>query len=166
MLRQLTNLIKLLNSDIKEEEIAAGMILGFFAGLLSVNLFNFILVFILLLLIKANYSMFFLSFVIFKLLSIIIDPLGDIIGLVVLKANFLFPLFVFLSSIPLLAFTQFNYSVVMGNFIIALLLTPFIWIISIKLIKIYKEKLKDKVQKFKIVQAFNFLKFIDKNKGV
>lgn len=162
MIKQITGFIKILNSDIKEEEIALGIILGMYAGFLSIVPFNFFLVFIFLLLLKANFSMFFLSFAIFKLISFGVDPLGDIIGLAVLKSKLLFSFFVFLSSIPLLRFTQFNYSIVMGDFLIALFLTPFIWVLSIKLIKIYREKLKDKVQKLKIVQILNFLKFIDK----
>jgi len=164
MIKQITNFIKILNSDVKEEEIALGIVLGLFAGFLSIIPFNFILVFILLLILKANFSMFFVSFAIFKLISFAIDPLGDVIGYFVLKLKFLHSFFSFLSSIPLMNFTQFNYSVVMGDFILAIVLTPFIYILSIKLVKNYREKLKEKVQKFKIVQALNLTNFfkIDK----
>jgi len=164
MIKQITNFIKILNSDVKEEEIALGIVLGLFAGFLSIVPFNFILVFILLLILKANFSMFFVSFAIFKLISLVIDPLGDVIGYFVLKLKFLHSFFSFLSSIPLMNFTQFNYSVVMGDFILAIVLTPFIYILSIKLVKNYREKLKEKVQKFKIVQALNLTNFfkIDK----
>ncbi len=163
MIKQITNFIKILNSDIKEEEIALGIILGMYAGFLSIIPFNFFLTFILLLLFRANFSMFFLSLAVFKLISFIIDPVGDFIGLVFLKSKALFPIWVFLSSIPLFAFTQFNYSVVMGDFLIAVFLTPFVWILSIRFVRLYREKLKDKVQKFKIMQILNFSKFFEKN---
>ncbi len=163
MIKQITGFIKVLNSEIKEEEIALGVVLGMYAGFLSIASFNFFLVFILLLLFKANFYMFFLSFAVFKLISFGIDPIGDIIGLSILKYKFLFSFFAFLSSVPLLGFTQFNYSIVMGDFIIALILTPFVWILTVKFIQIYRTKLKDKVQKLKIVQALNFSKFfVDK----
>lgn len=164
MIKQITNFIKILNSDVRGEEIALGIVLGLFAGFLSIVPFNFILIFILLLILKANFSMFFISFAIFKLISFGIDPLGDIIGYSVLKLKFLHPFFTFLSSIPLMNFTQFNYSVVMGDFILAIVLTPFIYILSIKFVKIYRDKLKEKIQKFKIVQALKMTNFFKINK--
>jgi uncharacterized protein (TIGR03546 family) len=60
-----------------------------------------------------------------------------------------------MSKAPLLPYTGFNNTVIMGDFIIGLVLSPIIWFGTKALLKIYKEKLQEKVQKLKIVQLMN-----------
>jgi|GEM_PF-3381812 len=152
MLKIVKKILKFLNSQSDPVEIAIGVILGLFVALLSPSLFNVIIIFLLALLLNCNFGVFFICAGLFKLITLITDPVGDIIGRFILTRNFLLPLWKAISEIPILTLTSFNNSVIMGNFLIGIFLIPLIWIVTIKSIEFYRKKLMDKVKKFKIVQ--------------
>ncbi len=161
MLGHLKKILKFLNSQADPAQIATGVILGLFVAFLSPAFFNVVLLFLIALLLNCNFGIFIFCAGIFKIFTIIIDPLGDSVGKVVLTANFLLPLWRYISQIPVLALTDFNNTVIMGNFIIGLILTPIIWIITVKSVEYYRKNLRDKVQKFKIMQILTGADFME-----
>ncbi len=152
MFKIIKKILKFLNSQADPVEIAIGVILGLFAAFLSPAFFNVILLFLLALLLNCNFGIFFLSTGLFKMLTILIDPIGDVAGKFILTRDFLVPLWKIIAEIPVLSLTSFNNSVIMGNFIIGIILSPVIWLITVKTVEFYRENLKNKVMKFKIMQ--------------
>jgi len=152
MFKIIKKFFKFLNSQADPVEIAIGVILGMFVAFLSPAMFNVIVLFLVALLLNCNFGIFFLCAGLFKILTILTDPAGDIIGKFVLTRDFLVPLWKTIAEIPVLSLTSFNNSVIMGNFIIGLILTPVLWIITIKIVEYYRKNLKSKVMKFKVMQ--------------
>lgn len=161
MFKVLKKILKFLNSQADPVEIAIGAILGMFAAFLSPALFNVMVIFLVALLLNCNFGIFFLCTGLFKIFTIIVDPAGDVIGKFVLARDFLIPLWKIIAGIPILSLTNFNNSIIMGNFIVGLILTPIIWITTIKTVEYYRINLKDKVMKFKIMQILTGLDIME-----
>jgi uncharacterized protein (TIGR03546 family) len=153
MLKQFASALNILNSNKDPKEIALGVTLGMFGGLLMIAPANILIVFLLLLLLRAHTGMFFLSVGIFKLIALGLDPAGDFIGYAVLTAPFLTGVWTLLMKTPLVPFTGFNNTVIMGDFIIALLLLVPVWLFSFKGVSYYRKNLQSKVEKLGIIKA-------------
>lgn len=153
MLKSLVSILNILNSNKDPKEIALGVVLGMFGGLLAIAPVNLIIVFLLLILLRAHSGMFFVSVGLFKLASLGLDPAGDALGYAILTMPFLAGLFTAMMKIPLLPYTQFNNTVVMGDFIIALILIIPVWLLAIKGTAFYRKKLQPSVEKLGIVKA-------------
>ena len=161
MLGELTKLLSIVNSNKEPGEIALGVIFGMFAGFLLLAPFNAVIIFVFVLLLNVNTAAFFLFMGIFKLLTFIVDPLGNIIGRAVLTAPFMEPLFSAMSNLPLIPFTGFNNTVIMGDFIIGILLAVPAWIACMKLIKYYRDNMMENVKKFGIIKALKAGNFFE-----
>jgi uncharacterized protein (TIGR03546 family) len=155
MLKTISGLLQILNSNKAREEIALGVILGMFGGFLLTAPFNFVIIFLLLLLINANTASFTFFLAIFKLLALAIDPVGNVIGGAVLKAPALTAFFKFMSGLPFVPLTKFNNTVIMGDLIIAVVMTVPVWFLTMKMIDVYRDKFKARVDKLKIVKILN-----------
>jgi uncharacterized protein (TIGR03546 family) len=160
MFKNIKKILKFLNSQSDPTEIAIGVILGLFAAFLSPSFFNLILLFIIALILNCNFGVFFLCTGLFKVLTLAIDPIGNVIGKFVLTADFLLPLWKAMAGVPVLTFTSFNNTVIMGDFIIGIILTPIVWMITFRIVEYYRKNLKDKVNKFKIMQILTGVDFI------
>ena len=152
MFKILANLFKALNSNSKPEEIMLGAVMGMFCGLVMLTPFNFIFFTLLMFLLNANSGIYAMYALLFKLIALFIDPVGDTVGYFVLTQDFLNPLFTQMARLPIIPFTGFNNTVIMGNFIIGIVLVLPVWLTAGKLVKFYRDKLQKKVEKLKIVQ--------------
>jgi uncharacterized protein (TIGR03546 family) len=152
MLKIIKKIFNLLNSQADPTQIVIGVILAMFIALLSPSFFNVLIIFLLALLLNCNFGIFFICAGIFKILTIVIDPVGDILGRWILTLDFLLPLWKTVSEIPVLTLTDFNNTIIMGDFIIGIILTPVIWILTMKIIEYYRKNIRDKIIKFKIIQ--------------
>lgn len=104
------------------EQISLGVILGMFVGLLPVSINSVIIGFFLMAL-KTDKTSGILTVLIFGLFGGLIDPLAHLCGYFVLvQVSFLQPIWTALYNMPLLAFSGFNNTVVMGNTLLGLLL--------------------------------------------
>jgi uncharacterized protein (TIGR03546 family) len=153
MIRQITKLLSIVNSNKQPGEIALGVVFGMFAGFLLAAPFNAVIIFLLVLVLNVNTAAFFLFAGIFKLITFLIDPLGDMLGRAVLTIPFFEPVFSKMAQMPLVPFTKFNNTVIMGDFIIGLLLMVPVWFGTMKMIDYYRKHMQDKVKKFGIVKA-------------
>lgn len=152
MIKLILKLVSILNSKTRPEEIALGAVLGMFAGFLMGAPVNLMIIFLLLVIINANMSVFFLSVLVFKLLAFGVDILGDKLGYMVLTLDFMKNAGSMLMSLPLISYTKFNYTVIMGDFLIALVLTPFVWFTAVRFVPFYRNNIQEKVDKFKLVK--------------
>ena len=61
--------------------------------------------------------------------------------------------FIMLYNLPIIPFTRFNNSLVMGSGIVAFLLSPIVFLLTKVLIKKYREKVLDKLSQTKLWNA-------------
>jgi uncharacterized protein (TIGR03546 family) len=168
MIKQIAQFIAVLNSRTSPGELALGAVLGMFGAFLMPSPLDFGVVFFLVLILNCNMSFFFFSLVIFKALAFGIDILGDKVGFAVLNAQFFGKTGAFLMNMPVVPFTKFNYTVIMGDFIIAAVLTPAVWFAMVKFIPFYRDKLQARVDKsgiMKLVKVTDLYKFYQNYKG-
>jgi uncharacterized protein (TIGR03546 family) len=168
MLNQFIKLISVLNSNTKPGEIALGAVMGMFAAFLMGAPLNLVIIFLLLVIINANMPVFVLSMFVFKLLAFGIDLAGDKLGFFVLNLDFMKNLGSAFMAMPVIPFTKFNYTVIAGDFIIAVILTPLVWLGVVNFVPYYRKNIQEKVDKFKIVKMIkmsNIYKIYDSYKG-
>src|SRR5262245_9338226 len=115
ILKQLFNFIKLLNSETGTNQIAAGIACGLILGLTPAFSLQTILVLMLIFFFRIQAGAAFLTAAVFKVPAYLLDGVFDGVGRSVLEAEPLRPLFTSLYNMPLVPFTRFNNSVVMGS---------------------------------------------------
>lgn len=165
LLKQIFAFIKLLNSDTGTNQIAAGIACGLILGFSPVFSLQTVLVIFLLFFFRIQIGAATMSAVGFKLIAYIIDPAADIVGQKVLEKESLLPLFTTMYNMPIIPFTRFHNSIVMGSGIVAIILAPFVFFLSKMLVNKYREKVlaKFKETKFwKFVKATSFYKWYAK----
>jgi len=140
--------LKELNSSTSSKMMVFAVVLGLIAGFLpSFNLFTF-LIFVIVLIFRIPIGLFLASFSVFGIAGYFLDPLFNQIGLVVLEASFLKPLWTFFYNIPFFRWSGFNNTIVMGSLISGLVLGVVLYFVLNKLAFTYRkivfEKLKTK----------------------
>lgn len=145
-------LFKLLHSNIDPGQIAGGFALGSIIGLTPFLALHNLLVFIIIILLNVNIASAFFGIIIFGIIGFFTDPVAHHIGYYLLvKAESLTPFWTKLYNMPIIPFTRFNNTIVLGSLAIALILLIPIHIGTRKFIILYREKFAQKVQKWKII---------------
>ena len=122
LLKQLFAFIRLLNSDTGRDQLAAGLACGIILGFAPLFSLQTFLVLILVFFFRIQMGAAFLAAFFFKFVAFLFDPVADAIGRKVLELESLRPLFVKLYNLPIVPFTRFNDSIVMGSLLVSLLL--------------------------------------------
>lgn len=152
-LKMLKSLIKVLHSDVSPAQVSAGVAMGAIIGLTPINALHNYLIFFLILILKVNIGAALLSIGVFKLVAFIIDPAADALGYVLLvKIKALVPMWTSLYNMPIMPFTHFYNTVVLGSLVIALILFVPIYVGTGKLITYYRTNWRGKVENLKIVK--------------
>ncbi len=153
ILKQIFALFKVLNSDKGENQIAAGiacgLILGFAPGFSPQTLLVIFILFFFRIQIGAALAASFL----FALIAYVLDPLFHSIGSMILEIEALTGLFTTLYNMPIVPFTKFYNSVVMGAGVLSIILFPIMFFVSRLLIQKYKIKVVAKFQETKFWKA-------------
>jgi uncharacterized protein (TIGR03546 family) len=122
LLKLIQSIIKTLHSAGTPGQVAAGMALGAALGLTPlVNLHN-LLIFSLLVLLNVSFGGGMLGWMVFVPIGFLLDPLFDKIGLSLLMAPSLRPLWTDWTNTPILPYTSFNNTIVLGSFVAWLVL--------------------------------------------
>lgn len=155
----ITRLVRLLHSNISSKEIALGVAVGMLIGLQpTFSLLTFFL-FILLFILNTNISAGFLSIFIFKILGYILDPLAHKIGcFLLIDVRFLERFWTSLYNMPIVPFTRFYNSIVLGSFVIGLVLFIPTFLLTEKFIVFYRKSLAQKIEQFKIIKLLKLTK--------
>jgi uncharacterized protein (TIGR03546 family) len=149
------SLITVLNSKVSPGEIAGGVALGAIIGLSPFVTLLSTTLFILMFFLKVNPGAVIVSMGLFALVGHFLDPIFDSLGyLVLVKAAYLTPFWTQLYNMPIVPFTRFNNTVVMGALISGLILYFPLYLISTRLVVSYREKLQPKIENMKIVKFF------------
>lgn len=114
LLKHVFGLLKLFNSETGPNQIAAGVAAGFVLGLSPVVSLQSLLVFVCLFLFRIQIVAALLSALVFSLAAFVTSPVFDGVGGAILETAGLRPLFTALYNMPLVPWTRFNNSIVMG----------------------------------------------------
>jgi uncharacterized protein (TIGR03546 family) len=155
MIQQVIRLIRLMHSETDPRQISMGFALGMIPGLTPFMSPHNILVLLALLFLRANISAAILSWAVFSLLAFALDPLFHHFGLFLLTGvDSLQGVWTSLYNAPLIPYTKFNNSVLMGSLIFSLLaFYPVYWGGGIMVVK-YRETVMERLNRLKIVHVF------------
>jgi uncharacterized protein (TIGR03546 family) len=151
-LKFIQQLIGTLNSEGTPRQVAAGIALGAVFGLTPLmNLHNLVL-FGLALILNLSMAGVFLGWAVFVPVGFALDPLFDAIGKALLDADGLRPLWTSLYNMPVVPFTNFNNSVVLGSLVFWLVtLVPFYFLWKWAVTR-YREKVYERFKKMRFFQ--------------
>src|SRR5918992_1261166 len=122
LLKLIQSIIKTLHSAGTPGQVAAGLALGSALGLTPIMNLHNLLIFALLVLLNVSFGGGMLGWMLFVPVGFLLDPSFHAIGLSLLTAPSLTPLWTDLTNTPILPFTNFNNTVVLGSFVAWLVL--------------------------------------------
>jgi uncharacterized protein (TIGR03546 family) len=158
----IAKLIAGLNANRRAGEIAAGVSMGVLLALIPGANLLWLLIFVLTVFLKLNLGIELLVLAILKPIAPLGDPLLHTLGVSLLTSEELFGLFTSLYNVPLLPFTRFNNTVVMGGVVAGLLLWLPIFFLSRVLVRVYRKRIHPRLAESKIVKAFQRIPIVSK----
>lgn len=159
ILKQLFAFIKLLNSDTGNISLAAGMTCGFILGMTPTLSLHSLLVFLILFFFRIQIGAALVMAFFFKFVAFLMDPAFDVVGQKVLEMESLQSLYTTLYNMPLIPFTRFNNSIVMGSFVITFALSPIVFLLSQYFIVKYRVTVLARFKTTKVWKAVEATKF-------
>jgi len=155
----LTKILNLLNSETAPSQLAAGVCFGMIVGLSPFFTWHNLIIFLLVCFLRVNFSVFFLSSAFFAAIGYLMDPLFDWIGYQAL-VNFkeARPLWIYVSTAPVLSFFRFNNTVVLGSVLTSLILYIPVFIILVVLIHRYRRHWREKIKNSKWMKSLKTTK--------
>lgn len=165
LLKQLFAFLKVLNSDTGENQIAAGIACGLILGFAPVLSLQTLLVFIIIFLFRVQAGAAFSSAFFFKMIAWLLDPVFDSIGGSFLEIEGLAGVYTTLYNMPIVPFTKFYNSIVMGAGVVSIALFPIVFFVSKVLIVKYRKTVLERFQEtkfWKAVKATGFYKWYAK----
>ncbi|MEK6624794.1 MAG: TIGR03546 family protein [Bdellovibrionota bacterium] len=153
ILKQMFSLLKLLNSETGTNQIAAGVALGFIMGMAPAFSLQTILVLLLALIFRVQFGAAGLAAFFFKFIAWPFDPLFDRFGQVILEMDSLHSTLTWAYNLPIIPFTKFYNSVVMGSGVLSFILFPAVFFLARMLIQKYRELIVAKIKDTKMWKA-------------
>lgn len=155
MIQQIIGLIRIIHSETDPRQISLGFALGMIPGLTPLTSLHNLLVLLAILFFRVNIGAAMLSWGVFKILAYALDPLFHPIGLFLLTGvAFLQGLWTTFYNAPLVPYTRFNNSIIMGSLVFSLLVFyPVYWGGRFIVVK-YRETLMERFNRLRIVQVF------------
>jgi uncharacterized protein (TIGR03546 family) len=117
LLKLIQSIIKTLHSAGTPGQVAAGMALGSALGLTPLMNLHNLVIFSLLVLLNISFGGGMLGWMLFVPIGFLLDPVFDSIGIRLLHAESLRPLWTDWTNTPILPYTNFNNTVVLGSFV-------------------------------------------------
>ncbi|MCK5075198.1 MAG: TIGR03546 family protein [Calditrichia bacterium] len=149
----LKKIIKILRSQGTPNQIAIGFVLGMMMALIPLWTAQHLLFILILIIFNLSIGSFMLSFLIFKTIAYIFDPLFHSIGYwFLVEQEGLHSLWVSLYNLPVIPYTSFNNTVSFGGMLFSIILAIPVFYAIRWLIANYREKIDPKIEKLKIVK--------------
>jgi uncharacterized protein (TIGR03546 family) len=117
LLKLIQSIIKTLHSAGTPGQVALGMSLGAALGLTPLMNVHNLVIFSLLVLLNVSFGGGMLGWMLFVPVGFLLDPVFHAIGLALLEADALSPMWTAFTNTPILPFTNFNNTVVLGSFV-------------------------------------------------
>lgn len=159
ILKQLFAFIKLLNSDTGNISLAAGMTCGFILGMTPTLSLHSLIVFLILFFFRIQIGAALTAAFFFKFVAFLLDPVFHFVGSKVLEMESLHGFFTTLYNMPIIPYTRFNNSIVMGSAVVTFALSPFVFILSQYFIVKYREIVVARFKTTKVWKAVEATKF-------
>ncbi len=153
ILKQIFGFLKLLNSDTGTNQIAAGIAAGFILGMTPSLSLQTLLVFCCIFLFRVQAGAAFTSAFFFKFVAFLLDPVFHTVGFQVLQIESLQGIYTMLYNMPIVPFTRFNNTIVMGSAVISIALTPVIFVLSKILVSKYRVVVVERFKQTKFWKA-------------
>ncbi|MDT8335117.1 MAG: TIGR03546 family protein [Desulfurivibrionaceae bacterium] len=159
MLKSIARLLKVLNSETDPGQISLGFCFALIIGLTPLMSLHNILVIFLVCILRTNLSAFLLGFLIFTGIAYLLDPLFNRLGLVLLTADPLEPLWTSMYNLALFRLESFNNSIVMGSLVFSLaLFIPLYFLFNLLIVK-YRDYLLGWIEKSRLMKFFMASRF-------
>lgn len=159
LLKNIFNLLRLLHSESGHHQISWAVAAGFIMGMSPALSIQTILVFFFILFFRVQMAMAFASAFMFAFIAYLFDPLFHRVGFTLLSHPDYQALWENLYNMPLVPFTRFNNTVVLGSGVFAIFLAPFVYLITLILVKKYRDIIVTKFKGTSIYRAFQASKF-------
>jgi uncharacterized protein (TIGR03546 family) len=153
LLKLIQSIIKTLHSEGTPGQVALGIALGSVLGLTPlVNVHNLV-VFSLIVLLNVSFGGGMLGWALFVPLGFLFDPVFDRVGAALLGAASLRPLWTSLYNTPLVPYTNFNNTVVLGSVVAWAVLTVPIFLAARWAVDRYRATIGERVRQSKFYKA-------------
>ena len=162
MISFIAKILVALNSNSRPSEMASGIAFGFWLALIPGGNLLWILLFVIAFLLKHNLAALLLSMGLFRLTMPLFDPLLDRLGGWVLETPSLQGIFTALYNTPLLPYSNFNHTLVMGGFLLGILCWLPVFFLFLQIIKVYRKKIAPRFAESKIVKGLKKIPLISK----
>ena len=139
VLRQLFVFLRVLNSEKATGQIAAGAVCGVILGLAPVVSFQTAIVFVVIFLFRVQFGAALATAFFVKMVAFPLDPLFHWIGFHVLERPGLEPLFSWMNNVPVIPWTRFYNTVVMGSAVVSMVLAVPVYFGTKALVRRYRE---------------------------
>ena len=159
ILKQLFSFIKLLNSETGNISIAMGVTCGFILGMTPSLSLQSLVIFLLLFIFRIQIGAALIAAFFFAFIAFLLDPAFHAVGSKVLEIESLQAFYTTLYNMPIIPFTRFNNSIVMGSAVITFALSPIVFILSQFLIIKYRVVILARFKETKIWKAVEATKF-------
>jgi len=153
LLKLIQSIIKTLHSDGTPGQVAAGMALGAALGLTPLMNVHNLIIFSLIVLLNVSFGGGMLGWALFVPLGFLLDPVFDRIGASLLQAPSLRPMWTSWYNTPLVPYTNFNNTVVLGSVVGWLVLAVPIFFAARWGIARYRATIGERVRQSKFYKA-------------
>ena len=153
LLKLIQSIIKTLHSDGTPGQVAAGMALGAALGLTPLMNVHNLIIFSLIVLLNVSFGGGMLGWALFVPLGFLLDPVFDRIGVSLLQAPSLRSLWTSWYNTPLVPYTNFNNTVVLGSVVGWLVLAVPIFFAARWGIARYRATIGERVRQSKFYKA-------------
>ena len=151
-----------LNSNNRPGEVAAALTLGTLLAMLPADNITWISIVAVTFFFKINFGAEMVMAAVLKPFAPFFDPVFDYAGYKILTAESLSPFFTNLNSMPVVPFTGFNNTVVTGSIIVMAVLSFPLFFLFKFLLKLYREKIRDRIMSSSIVRKIGKLPLVSK----
>ncbi|HEX7337432.1 MAG TPA: TIGR03546 family protein [Gemmatimonadales bacterium] len=153
LIKLIQSLIKTLHSAGTPGQVAAGMALGAALGLTPLMSLHNLLVFSLLVLLNVSFGGGMLGWMVFVPVGFLLDPLFHKIGLSLLTAPGLRDFWTDWTNTPILPFTNFNNTIVLGSFVFWLVMAVPIFVAARYGVTRYRATVGERVRQSRFYKA-------------
>jgi uncharacterized protein (TIGR03546 family) len=156
----LKGLLKTFNEDTSPNEVAAAFVLGATIGLIPKGNLATLLLLLITWIFRVNLGMALATLFIFAIIGHFTDPLAEKLGYWILaEAPALQGFWTTLYNTPIVPYTGFNNTLVMGNLLFALLLAIPLFLAMRSFVVIYHVRYREHVKNSRFMKALEATKF-------
>jgi uncharacterized protein (TIGR03546 family) len=162
MIRFIAKLISALNANSRAGEIGAAISCGVLLALIPGGNLLWIALFLIFYFTKLHIASMLFTILIVKGFAFLFDPFFHSVGERLLRASRLEPIWTYLYSMPIIPYTNFNDTLVMGAFATGLILWLPLFFLFTGLVKVYRRTVAPKIAESKLVKTFQKIPLVQK----